>query len=99
MQDPETHLRDLGIRLAGTVNPHREAVLTADHRSVVNGQLFYFANVEGRRLFESAPHRFTGLLLDPETGEWFQPNETSPQRRVDGELFYLASAGDSSSDS
>ena len=92
MQDPETHLSDLGIRLAGTVNPHREAVLAADHRSVVNGQLFYFANVEGRHLFESAPHRFSGLLRDPDTGEWFQPTESSPQLSVDGELFYLSGA-------
>lgn len=91
MQDPEAHLKKLGLELEGAVEPGSRAVLDPSHRVVVNGQL-YWASSPGRTAeLRASPYAYTGPLRDPVTGAVFSPKSSSPRRDVGDEILYFSS--------
>jgi len=89
VQDPETHLKKLGLELSGVVDPKAAAVLEPGYRAVVNGQFYWVSANAEVELFRAAPYTYTGPLRDPVTHGWFTPTPSSPRRDVGGQIFYF----------
>ena len=92
MQSPEAHLLKLGIDLAGAVDPSARAVLEPSHRVVVNGQFYWTSSAEHTEAFRAAPYRYSGLVRDSATQQWFEPTASSPRRDIGDEIIYVISS-------
>ena len=92
MQDPQIQLTDLGITLQDAIDPSRPAVLDPEHRTFVNWETFFFADLESKRRFEEDPIRWCGVLTDPVTRQRFVPGDLSPRSTHDGRAYFFYTA-------
>ncbi len=83
MQDPELYAAKAVMSLPGAVTPETPAFISPGTRTIVNGHYFWVSGPAERAAFRSAPHRYTGPLLDPVTHEWFSPDRSSPRIDTD----------------
>ncbi len=91
VQDPESRLAELGVRLSSFFDARRPARLEPAYRVRVNHELFYFADEAERRRFLSAPPRYTGPLTDPVEKIRFVPEPASPRAGHGGVTYYFLS--------
>ena len=91
MQGPEPYLTSLGISLPSALGSGELALLEPETRTTVNGHFFWVAEEAELTAFRTAPHTYSGPLLDPSTHEWFDPGPDSPRVDVDGEILLFAS--------
>jgi YHS domain-containing protein len=91
VQDPDTYLNELNVSFGGWMNASAPAMLDADHRSLLNREAFYFADLEAKQTFDADPVHHCGLLTDPVSGERFQPRDDSPRFDYNGRPFYFVS--------
>ena len=91
MQDPEPYLENQKIVVPCLLHPEKPAVMDAAHRSVVNFELFYFADEKAKSQFDEDPLRYCGAVTDPVTQERFIPGESSPRIERDGRSFIFLS--------
>ena len=94
MQDPQIQLNDLGITLDDPVDPGRKAVVDAEHRSVVNWETYFFADLDTKRRFDDDPLRWCGIVTDPVSRQRFAPGTRSPKTTYDGRLYFFYSEED-----
>ncbi len=91
MQDPETYLDQLGVRLLGAVDDGAPAILDSEHRSYVNWEVFFFSSPARREQFDADPLAYCGVVTDPVTKIRFRPDRGSPRFDYDGRPYYFAS--------
>jgi YHS domain-containing protein len=91
VQDPDRYLRSLGIEVADALDGTRPARIDAAHRSIVNYEVFYFADPAAKARFDADPLRWCGLVTDPVTHERFRPTAGAPRVAEAGRLFVFAS--------
>jgi len=91
VQGPDPYLKEMGATLSCVVHPDQPAVIDANHRALVNHEVYYFSSAEALRAFVSAPWTYTGRVTDPVSLERFQPAADSPRRSFGGRLFLLES--------
>ena len=89
MQDPQIQLKELGVTLSDPIDPSREAVLDADHRSFVNWETYFFADLDTKRRFDADPLRWCGILTDPVTRHRFRPGGRAPRSDFDGRVYFF----------
>ena len=89
MQGPERYLNDLGIQLPCAVDSSRAAVIAADHRALVNHEIYFVADDAALQAFVAEPYRYTGKVTDPVSLVRFEPTSASPTRSFGGRLFYF----------
>ena len=87
MQDPQIQLQELGIAVQDAIDPKRPAVLDADHRSFVDFEVFFFADVADKRRFDADPTASCGILTDPVSKKRFRPGSDSPRTSYAGRLY------------
>jgi YHS domain-containing protein len=91
VQDPQIQLNDLGIALKDAIDGTRDAILDAEHRSFVNWETFFFADLESKRRFDEDPARFCGVLTDPVSRQRFVPGDRPPRSQHDGRVYFFYS--------
>ncbi len=74
------------------IDPKRNAVLDAEHRSFVNYETFFFADDADKRRFDADPSAACGVLTDPVTKKRFKPGSDSPHREFDGRTYFFLDA-------
>lgn len=79
MQDPQIQLQELGIVVPDAIDARRPAVLDPEHRSFVDFETFFFADVADKRRFDADPTGSCGILTDPVTKRRFRPGSGSPR--------------------
>lgn len=72
------------------VSPHRNAVIDAAHRSIVNYEIFYFAGDAEKQKFDAEPLKYCKLLTDPVTRVRFAPSEGSPHMQHAERTFFFS---------
>lgn len=92
MQDPEVHLNALGMEFPCIVEPSKPAILDADHRVLVNHEVYFFSSAKAKAKFESNPRKWCGLVTDPVRRERFRPAKSSPKTTFAGRLYFFSSA-------
>lgn len=90
MKDPDTYLNDLGITLAGAVDPSQPAVIDAAHRVSVNWETYYVSSEANRERFLETPWAYTGEVTDPVGRVRFRPDAASPSRSYDGKQYLFS---------
>jgi YHS domain-containing protein len=91
VQDPEVHLKDLGLSFPCIVHPNHPAILDAEHRVLVNHEVYFFSSASAKAAFERNPLPWCGLLTDPVTRARFQPKKSSPKTLYLGRRYYFQS--------
>lgn len=91
MQDPTPYLNAHGIEVPCAMSPDKSAVVDADHRVLLNWEVFYFSTEDLKEEFEHAPTRYCGLLTDPVTRMRFDPLPESPHVVYAGRFYYFYS--------
>jgi YHS domain-containing protein len=66
-------------------------VLDPDHRSFVNWETFFFADLDSKKKFDADPLRYCGILTDPVTHLRFEPGSRSPSSQYDGRPYFFYS--------
>ena len=89
MQDPARYLTELGVSLTSATDEQRTAILDADHRSYVNWEVFFFADLEEKVVFERDPVRFCGVVTDPVSKKRFRPAIDSPRVDYAGRPYFF----------
>lgn len=79
------------VRVNCVVSPHLPAVLDADHRAMVNHEVFYFAGEQQKERFAENPLKYCGVLTDPVSRQRFVPGKDSPHRSFADRSFYFVS--------
>lgn len=79
------------LRVQDPLDARRPARIEASHRTSLNFEVFYFADLESKRKFDTDPPRWCGPLTDPVTGQRFVPARRSPRTEYDGRTFYFVS--------
>ena len=92
MQDPQIQLKELGIGLPDAIDPNREAVLDAEHRSFVDYETFFFADDADKRRFDADPTASCGILTDPVTKKRFRPGGDSLRSSYAGRAYVFFDA-------
>ena len=72
------------------VSPHKNAVIDAAHRSIVNHEIFYFAGAKEKATFDADPLKYCGLLTDPVSRVRFHPEAEAPTMEHAGRAFYFS---------
>ena len=91
VQDPEALLNELGVKLPCIVDPSRQAILDADHRVLVNHEVYFFSSAEAKARFVKNPLKYCGLVTDPVSRERFRPSRSSPKTTYAGRLYFFSS--------
>jgi YHS domain-containing protein len=91
VQDPEVHLNELGVKLPCVVDPSRQAILDAEHRVLVNHEVYFFSSDEAKARFLKNPRKWCGLVTDPVSRARFEPVKASPRTTYAGRLYYFSS--------
>jgi YHS domain-containing protein len=94
VQDPQIQLNELGITLDDPVDPSRKAVIDAAHRSFVNWEAYFFADLDTKRRFDDDPLRWCGVVTDPVSRQRFAPGTNSPRASYDGRVYFFYTADD-----
>jgi YHS domain-containing protein len=87
VQDPQIQLQELGLTVPDAIDPARNAVLDAAHRSFVNYETFFFADEADKRRFDADPTASCGVLTDPVTKKRFRPGSDSPRSTYSGRAY------------
>jgi YHS domain-containing protein len=87
VQDPQIQLQQLGIPVHDWMDPKREAVLDAAHRSFVNYETFFFADEGDKKRFDADPTASCGILTDPVSKRRFRPASDAPRVQHDGRIY------------
>ena len=87
MQDPQIQLQELGIAVQDVIDPKRLAVLDPAHRSFVDFETFFFADVDDKRRFDADPTGSCGILTDPVSKKRFRPGSESPRTSYAGRMY------------
>jgi len=63
--------------------------LDPTHRSFVNWETFFFADLESKQRFDADPSRYCGILTDPVSHLRFVPGDRSPRTQHDGRPYFF----------
>jgi YHS domain-containing protein len=91
VEDPAHYLIELGISIPAYMDTSREAILDFAHRSRVNFENFYFADLESKARFDVEPAASAGILTDPVSRVRFRPTAASPRLVHNGHPYFFAS--------
>ena len=91
VQDPEAYLNEIGVTFACIVDPKRPALLDAEHRVLVNHEVYFFGSDAAKAAFLSNPRKWCGKVTDPVTRARFRPRKSSPTTTYAGRLYYFRS--------
>ncbi len=91
MKDPARYLTELGASVASATGDQLTAVLDTDHRGYVNWEVFFFADLEEKVMFERDPVRFCGIVTDPVSKKRFRPAIDSPRFDYAGRPYFFQS--------
>ena len=64
-------------------------MLDPEHRSFVNWETFFFADLESKKKFDADPLRYCGILTDPVSRQRFVPGDKSPRTQHDGRPYFF----------
>jgi len=90
VQDPETHLREIGIRPPSIFKGGGKPVIDSSLRARVNYEIYYFANRAEMDRFKKDPLRYCGLVTDPVDMARFRPTAGSPHMQYGDRMYYFS---------
>lgn len=90
MQDPERYLAAIGVGVKCMMEPEREAILDAAHRTSVGFETYFFSTDEAKQTFDGDIPAYCGILTDPVTKTRFRPIRNSPRTRYGDRLYLFA---------
>jgi len=90
VQDPETHLREIGVRPPPVFKGGGKPVIDSSLRAQMNYEIYYFANRAELDRFKKDPLRYCGLLTDPVDMVRFRPTASSPHTEYGGRSYYFS---------
>ncbi len=79
------------IEVPCIMNPDRAAVLDADHRAMINYEIYFFSDLDARKRFMKDPLWYCGVLTDPVDRARFRPTEKSPRTEYNGRRYFFSS--------
>lgn len=82
-----------GIAIQDYFDAKKPAVLEADHRSFVNYEVYFFADLAEKARFDADPLPYCRLVTDPIIRTRFQPIGLSPKTTHNGRTYYFLTAG------
>jgi len=90
VQDPETHLREVGIKPPSIFHGGGKPVIDSSLRQRVNYEIYYFANRAEMERFRKDPLRYCGIVTDPVDMQRFRPARNSPRAEYGGRLYFFS---------
>jgi YHS domain-containing protein len=92
VQDPSPYILKQALELADPVEPGRKAAVDDAHRSLVNHEVFYFADPGTKARFDADPALYAGILTDPVSRARFRPGSDAPRLDHAGRTYFFTSA-------
>jgi len=91
VKDPATYLNAQGIGLPSIVDPARPAVIDRAHMTLVNHEIYFFADLEEKSAFDRDPRPWMGIITDPVDRVRFRAGDDPPRFAHDGRTYFFSS--------
>jgi len=90
VQDPESHLREIGVHPPAIFKGGGKPVIDSSLRARVNYEIYYFASRTELDRFRKDPLRYCGVVTDPVDMVRFRPTASSPKMQYADRLYYFS---------